>query len=718
MTREKTGKITIQLFGTPTIAVDGTAVTVKRRKARAIVFYLAARDGAVSRQELISVIWPQFERTTALKNLSTYVHDIRSILPGLIRVDKDALSIPGDVSVDARELEKYTSQQNFSVFHDRIVDELYRDSFLKHFHIDDSREYEEWKQNLGEYYLNQVINFKYSVAEAYMESGNVASALDVLNQILKWDPYREDVYKLAMKAYCQAGNRPGAIKLYVQLTNLLKEEFGISPMADTIDMYSELITEDTPSAKNENVEVSIRFNPQRAAQKLTIEDIMPKLSDSSKVLLQILSLCIGKFDFNVLSLLLGVEDKKIFSMLDELREHRVLTIGTDNSIVFLNNKEKEYVSSTISPPQRKYLHFRIAKALEEVCPPSYETVQIMLYHYQHSGENKLILKTAMQVGKMAYEKGDFKTAIGCYEQACQYLSGRDLLELIEYISQMMMIMGDYASATKRLLASAEIAGKELQLGIESCFQLQAHLISIPEYRESIWSCIPSQYAVTLDPESITNIWMGEQYLKNEAENLNFYIMFLHCKASCLEMQMKTKESLEYYRRVLELSLNNPNPWLSNYICSCYLKLGIYEEDIEKADAYLSMGLAYASEKKHRRNMALLLTAACEKDILRGKLDVAEKNLDWAESLDRKYSNLYSTQAIMLARTHLELAKNREQEAVSILSTLLELASQHHFRYMLAGVCRLLLSLESGKEYWPLCRGVLDEIISPGTTTMK
>ena len=718
MTREKAEKITIQLFGTPTIAVDGTAVTVKRRNARAIVFYLAAKTGSVSRQELISVIWPQFERTTALKNLSTYVHDIRSILPGLIQADKETLSISEDVVVDARELEKYTSQQNFSVFNNRIVDELYRGSFLKHFHIEDTREYDEWKQNLSEYYLNQVINFKYSVAEAYMESGNVASALDVLNQILKWDPYREDVYKLAMKAYCQAGNRPGAIKLYVQLTNLLKEEFGISPMADTIKLYSELITEDIPSAKHENMEATVCINPQRAGQKLTIEDIMPKLSDSSKVLLQILSICIGKFDFKVLALLLSVEDKKIFAMLDELREHRVLTVSPDNSIVFLNSEEKAYISSTISPPQRKYLHFRIAKALEDVCPPSYETVQIMLYHYQHSGENKLILKTAMQVGKMAYEKGDFKTAIGCYEQACQYLSGRDLLELIEYISQMMMIMGDYASATKRLLASAEIAGKELQLGIESCFQLQAHLISIPEYRECIWNCIPSQYAVTLDPESITNIWMGEQYLKNEVENLNFYIMFLFCKASCLELQMKTKESLEYYRRVLELSLDNPNPWLSNYICSCYLKLGIYEEDVEKADAYLSMGLAYASEKKHRRNMALLLTAASEKDILQGKLDVAEKNLDWAESLDRKYSNLYSTPAIMLARAHLELAKHREQEAAAIGKKLLDLASRNHFRYMLVGVCRLLLRLESGKAYWPQCHRILNEITSSGETTTQ
>lgn len=701
-------KIYIRLFGTPSIWIDGQIAVIKRRKSRALVYYLAAIGKPVSRIEIVKILWPQFDRTTALKNLSTYVHNIRSEFPELIVVEKNYISISKEVVVDAHELEKYTLQQNFNIRNNGSVDKLYCAPFLEHFSQADSYEYEQWKREQSEYYLNQVINYKYFVANSLMEQGENHQALKILNHILKLDPYREDVYKLAMKASCKIGNRPGAVKLFEQLNDLLKEEMGISPMSDTIQMYSELITEDIMSYKEVEETKEKRKEIEKAEQS-TIMDIIPKLSGTAKMLLQLLSMCEKKFDFKIMSSVLGIQEEEMFLVLDELRVNRAVSIGMDNSIVFLSLEEKDYVYSSISSPQRKYLHFRIAKAIEETYDLTYERAQNILYHYQRSGENYLVLNAAMMVGRMADARGDIHTAIQCYEQACGYLGGRDRMELIEYMSQLLLIRGDGIASMELLRENAAIAGNSYQLGIESCFHLQAQLSGMQEYKEVIWGGIRPQYPIKLQDEMALHLMMGECYLQNDEENLNFYIMFLHCKSSCLEMQMKFQEARDCFEKVLQLVMRNTNPWFENYVSNCYLKMGMYEEKPEKAEEYLSMGVAHTAAKRNWSILPFLLAASSEYDIWSGRIEKAQKNLEWAESLDKKYMNPYAKQAIMFKKSQLAFAQGKDEEGVDILYDLLESTISTNSRYMMSAVCKQLLEHKSAETCWPRCQKLLKEV---------
>lgn len=681
---------------------------MKRKKSRALIYYLAAIKKPVSRTEVVKILWPQFDRVVALKNLSTYVHNIRSEYPNLIMVEKNYISISKDIVVDAHELEKYTLQQNFNVRNSSIVDELYCASFLEYFSVEDSYEYEQWKIEQSEYYLNQVINYKYFVANSLMEQGEDQQALEILHYILKLDPYREDVYKLAMKASCRVGNRPGAVKLFEQLNNLLKEELGISPMSDTIKLYSELITEDILS-RHEADKGKDKRNDIEKAEQSTIMDIIPKLSGTAKMLLQLLSMCEKKFDFRIMASVLGISEEEVFCVLDELRINRAVSIGMDNSIVFLSQEEKDYVYTSISSPQRKYLHFRIAKAIEEAYDLTYERAQNILFHYQRSGENHLVLEAAMMVGRMADERGDIHTAIRCYEQASGYLNGRDRMELIEYMSQLLLIRGDGTASKELLRENAIIAGKNFQLGIESCFHLQAQLSVMQEYMEVMWGGIRPQYLVELNDEMVLNLMMGEYYLQNDAENLNFYIMFLHCKASCLEMQMKFREARDCFEKVLQLVMTHTNLWLENYVSNCYLKMGMYEENPDKAEEYLSMGIAYTAAKRNWSSLPFLLAASSEYDISSGRIEMAKKNLEWAESLDKKYVNPYAKQAIMIKKSRLAFAQQKEEEGVAILCELLESTLSTNSRYMLAAVCKQLLERKEAEAFWPRCQELLKEV---------
>lgn len=59
-------------------------------------------------------------------------------------------------------------------------------------------------------------------------------------RVLQTDPVWEDAYRLQMRAYMQQGNRPLAMRTYERCEEVLEEEFGISPLPETHDLYQQI----------------------------------------------------------------------------------------------------------------------------------------------------------------------------------------------------------------------------------------------------------------------------------------------------------------------------------------------------------------------------------------------------------------------------------------------------------------------------------------------
>jgi len=55
----------LSLLGTPTLTVDGTDVHVSRRKAMALLAYLAVTGRAHTRDALATLLWPESDTSTA-----------------------------------------------------------------------------------------------------------------------------------------------------------------------------------------------------------------------------------------------------------------------------------------------------------------------------------------------------------------------------------------------------------------------------------------------------------------------------------------------------------------------------------------------------------------------------------------------------------------------------------------------------------------------------
>lgn len=100
-------RIEIQLFGSPTINVDGKPVELSRRKAICLFAYLAATNVRQNREHLATLLWPDKNYASAMANLRNHLHILRRIGEGGLFSSSGIAGIKlcDNVAVDVHEYE-------------------------------------------------------------------------------------------------------------------------------------------------------------------------------------------------------------------------------------------------------------------------------------------------------------------------------------------------------------------------------------------------------------------------------------------------------------------------------------------------------------------------------------------------------------------------------------------------------------------------------------
>src|SRR5512139_56397 len=97
--------LSIQLLGTPQILQDDRPLTITRKKSRALLYYLAAHDKPLTREQILSVFWPDSDRASAQQVLRTTLHGLRQALGSARVTDDNTLSLASDTDIDVRTFE-------------------------------------------------------------------------------------------------------------------------------------------------------------------------------------------------------------------------------------------------------------------------------------------------------------------------------------------------------------------------------------------------------------------------------------------------------------------------------------------------------------------------------------------------------------------------------------------------------------------------------------
>ncbi len=239
--------LTIQLFGMPVVERDGQPLNITRRKSRALVYYLAASPRPAQREQLLALFWPDTERVSAQQVLRTTLHGLRKQLGDGLEVERDALGLAPGARVDARMFERNLSSPTNDVLKLETILGLYTGPFLEGFTLEDSPEYEQWLLAERERYQRMAVRALVSLSHAHAATGSFQPALEALERGLALDPLQEDLQRETIRLAYLSGDRAGAIRRYDQLRQLLDEELGVPPMAETRKLYDQILDDSLPA---------------------------------------------------------------------------------------------------------------------------------------------------------------------------------------------------------------------------------------------------------------------------------------------------------------------------------------------------------------------------------------------------------------------------------------------------------------------------------------
>lgn len=222
----------IKVTGLPGIFFDGQKVQLSLKKAEAIVFYLSI-EGETTRDKLKSIFWEELDEESASKNLRNAFYLIRK------QLGEDFLLTPNNTYVSLNPAAHFQFEDSYEDSKDLLLDDL---ELLRDYSFKGDEAFREWLLFKREDVKKNQIQKLYNRCNDYQNTGLVDDAVNMLEHIMRIDPYSEDVTRRMMELYLGSGQYNKAISTYNQLAAKLKEELGVVPDQMTTELYDSIVT--------------------------------------------------------------------------------------------------------------------------------------------------------------------------------------------------------------------------------------------------------------------------------------------------------------------------------------------------------------------------------------------------------------------------------------------------------------------------------------------
>ncbi len=253
-------RLTLLLLGPPELIRDGATIQVGRRKAIALVAYLAATRQRHSRDALATLFWPANDQTRARANLRRVLTALREAMQGIgLRIDRESIGLENDAGLWV-DIWEFQSLLAASRAHDHAEAEvcstcatslakavaLYRNDFLAGFTLRDSPDFDEWQFFQGEHLRQDLANALERLVYFHSARREFEPAITYARRWLALDPLHEPVHRHLMSLYAIAGQRSAALRQYDECVKILEEELGIPPQEETNQLYQAIKQRRTP----------------------------------------------------------------------------------------------------------------------------------------------------------------------------------------------------------------------------------------------------------------------------------------------------------------------------------------------------------------------------------------------------------------------------------------------------------------------------------------
>ncbi|HEX8129662.1 MAG TPA: BTAD domain-containing putative transcriptional regulator [Pyrinomonadaceae bacterium] len=242
----------VEIFRDPARPLAADAWTTKR--ARDILCFIASRrHRRASKDTIIDTFWGEADFDAVEKNFHPTVSHIRKALNSnqpvkqnfLLYRDSDyLLNQEFSYRIDTEEFDRLVTEAEaakragdqahyISCYEDAIA--LYRGDFMQ-------GSYDEWVEEQRSYYREQRLRMLEVLAVSAQKNEEWSRSLQLAQQILGDDQFREDVHCMILRAHAALGNRAAVKEQYEHLRRVLRKELGVEPAAETQKIFKGLMS--------------------------------------------------------------------------------------------------------------------------------------------------------------------------------------------------------------------------------------------------------------------------------------------------------------------------------------------------------------------------------------------------------------------------------------------------------------------------------------------
>lgn len=258
----------IQLFGMGAAQFEGTPLSFRSAKIRALLAYLAVNSGRPHRREfLATLLWGDVPDQKAHSSLRVALNRLQQTLAPVLEAE-----VGGERPL--LEITRQTVQLNLSSAWSRVdtavfQEELslcqgwppadwwrlaaciphlqaavgvYGEDFLTGLHLEDCPEFDAWRLSLMEQYYQQYVIALDALARHHLVLGYYDEALVYARRLLEGEPWRETSHRLIMQTLAEMGQPELALRQFRHCCQILMEELGAEPGEATATLARQIET--------------------------------------------------------------------------------------------------------------------------------------------------------------------------------------------------------------------------------------------------------------------------------------------------------------------------------------------------------------------------------------------------------------------------------------------------------------------------------------------
>ena len=230
------------MLGLPFVEYKDEEIDLSRRKALALLAYLAITGKQHSRDFISATLWSDYEPERARAELRRILNTInKTAISDWMVIDRKSISLQqnDDLWIDVVEFNRLLELEPTPEILSEAI-ELYRGDFMRGFTISGSSEFDDWQSLQTQTFQQMLIRALEQLVNHQIKSQDIDGMIASLQRWLEIDPYYEIAQRQLMRAYTVAGQRAAALHQYESFSSLLKRELDLSPQDESTMLYESI----------------------------------------------------------------------------------------------------------------------------------------------------------------------------------------------------------------------------------------------------------------------------------------------------------------------------------------------------------------------------------------------------------------------------------------------------------------------------------------------